>query len=80
MSDTEFYTPQQRSLQDQFDSRPLADRLQMAIVVEELDEQHTDFITSRDYFYLATVNAHGEPTVSYKGGGVGVVSVVDSTT
>jgi len=80
MSDTEFYTAQQRSLQDQFDSRPLADRLQMAIVVEELDDQHTDFITSRDYFYLATVNAQGEPTVSYKGGGVGVVSVVDSTT
>ena len=75
-----FYTDEQRTLQDQFESRPLADRLEMAIVVEELDDNHTKFITSRDFFYLATVNAHGEPTVSYKGGGLGLVSAVDSKT
>jgi predicted pyridoxine 5'-phosphate oxidase superfamily flavin-nucleotide-binding protein len=75
-----FYTDEQRTLQDQFESRPLADRLEMAIVVEELDDNHTKFITSRDFFYLATVNAHGEPTVSYKGGGLGLVSAIDSKT
>jgi len=80
MSDFPFYTAPQRSLQDRFDSRPLADRLQLAIVEPELDERHTSFITTRDFFYLATVDASGSPTVSYKGGGVGVVSVVDSTT
>lgn len=80
MTDANFYTAPQRSLQDQFDSRPLADRLELAIVQPELDDRHTSFISTRDFFYLATVNAHGEPTVSYKGGGVGVVTVVDSTT
>jgi len=80
MSDFPFYTAPQRSLQDRFDSRPLADRLQLAIVEPELDDRHTSFITTRDFFYLATVDASGSPTVSYKGGGVGVVSVVDSTT
>jgi len=80
MSDFPFYTAPQRSLQDRFDSRPLADRLQLAIVEPELDERHTSFITTRDFFYLATVDASGSPTVSYKGGGVGVVSVIDSTT
>ena len=80
MSDFPFYTAPQRSLQDRFDSRPLADRLQLAIVEPELDERHTSFITTCDFFYLATVDASGSPTVSYKGGGVGVVSVIDSTT
>jgi len=75
-----FYTDEQRRLQDEFESRPLADRLELAIVVDELDDNHIAFITSRDFFYLATVNAHGEPTVSYKGGGVGLVTAVDSTT
>ena len=75
-----FYTDEQRRLQDEFESRPLADRLELAIIVEELDDYHTKFITSRDFFYLATVNAHGEPTVSYKGGGVGLVTAVDSKT
>lgn len=78
-SDT-FYTDAQRRLQDDFDTRPLADRLELAIIVSELDDGHQAFIRSRDYFYLATVNADGEPTVSYKGGGVGFVTVVDPQT
>jgi len=80
MTDADFYTAPQRSLQDKFQSRPLADRLELAIVQPELDERHTSFISSRDFFYLATVNSDGEPTVSYKGGGVGVVTVVNPTT
>ncbi len=80
MAETEFYTDAQRAMQDQFESRPLADRMELAIIVDELDERHTDFISSRDYFYLSTVNSAGEPTVSYKGGGVGIVSIVDSKT
>jgi predicted pyridoxine 5'-phosphate oxidase superfamily flavin-nucleotide-binding protein len=41
---------------------------------------HQSFIQSRDFFFLATVNARGEPTVSHKGGPVGVVTVVDART
>jgi predicted pyridoxine 5'-phosphate oxidase superfamily flavin-nucleotide-binding protein len=80
MTNADFYTASQRSLQDQFESRPLADRIEMAVVQPELEDRHTSFISSRDFFYLATVNSDGEPTVSYKGGGIGVVSVVNSTT
>ena len=80
MTDAEFYSAPQRSLQDQFASRPLADRLELAIVEPQLADHQSVFITSRDFFYLATVNSDGEPTVSYKGGGVGVVSVLDPTT
>ncbi len=77
MSSTEFYTDAQRAMQDQHESRPLADRIEAAIVADELNEQQIQFIASRDFFYLATVNADGEPTVSHKGGDVGQVKVID---
>jgi uncharacterized protein len=73
-----FYTPNQRDLQRRFETEPLADALQATIVSESIDpDQHKPFIESRDFFFLSTVNANGEPTVSYKGGPVGVVSVVE---
>jgi len=74
------YTPAQRSLQEQHDSVALADALDATIIVDELDEQAIEFIGSRDFFFLSTVTAEGEPTVSYKGGGAGVVQVADPTT
>jgi len=75
-----FYTDSQRQLQDQFESRPLADAVAMAIVGDELGDHHTAFIESRDFFFLSTVTASGEPTVSYKGGDVGTVKVLDAKT
>ncbi len=76
-----FYTDAQRDLQDQFETRALADRLGDTIVTDAIDpELHEPFIASRDYFFLSTVSSEGEPTVSYKGGGVGIVTVVDPTT
>ena len=76
----DFYTDVQRDLQEEFDSRPLADAVQAAIVEDELNEKHIPFIESRDFFFLSTVNAAGEPTVSHKGGDIGTVTVVDSKT
>jgi len=75
-----FYTDSQRKLQDAFESRPLADAVQAAIVDDELNEMHIGFISSCDFFFLSTVNAAGEPTVSHKGGDVGTVTVIDSNT
>jgi predicted pyridoxine 5'-phosphate oxidase superfamily flavin-nucleotide-binding protein len=76
-----FYTESQRQVQALFESSSLAERVQQAIVTDEIDpELHQPFIESRDFFFLATVNAQGEPTVSHKGGPVGVVTVVDSKT
>lgn len=75
-----FYTDTQRQWQDQFESRRLADAVAAAVVVDRLDAQQQDFVRSRDFFFLSTVNAAGEPTVSHKGGGVGTVSVLDEQT
>lgn len=72
-----FYTDAQRKVQEQFECRPLADAVEKAIVTDELDENHIAFIQSRDYFFLSTVNAAGEPTVSYKGGNPGIVKILD---
>lgn len=77
----DFYTESQKTLQAAFDSRKLAEGLEQAIVTEEIvPELHQKFIESRDFFFLASVNARGEPTVSHKGGPVGVVTVVDRKT
>ncbi len=75
-----FYTDSQRSLQARFESRKLADAVEAAIVDDELNDTHKAFISTRDFFFLSTVNGDGEPTVSHKGGGVGTVKVVDNKT
>lgn len=75
-----FYTEPQRQLQERFDARPLADRVEAAIVADTVDEGYAAFIGSRDFFFLATVNSSGMPTVSYKGGAPGLVSVLDPST
>jgi len=38
------------------------------------------FIESREFFFLTTVDSQSRPTVSYKGGALGFVRVVDPTT
>jgi uncharacterized protein len=72
-----FYSPEQRELQRRFQTEPLADGLEAMIVSDSIDDPTAAFIESRDFFFLSTVNASGEPTVSYKGGPVGVVSVIE---
>ncbi len=74
----EFYTPSNRKLQDKHESTKLADAVVHAIVDDELRPEQAGFIGSLDYFFLTTINEKGEPTVSYKGGPVGMVHVVDS--
>lgn len=75
-----FYSEAQRRLQDQFETRTLADTMEASIVGDELSATATAFIESRDFFFLSTVNAAGEPTVSYKGGDRGTVTVLDPST
>jgi len=75
-----FYTDAQREMQDSFESQPLANAVEAAIVRDTINEVHQGFIESRDFFFLSTVNGDGEPTVSHKGGGVGTVRVIDEKT
>jgi hypothetical protein len=76
----DFYQDSHRALQQEFASQALADRLEGLIVREALDEQASNFISSRDFFFLSSVDAHGFPTVSYKGGDAGFVNIVDPKT
>ena len=69
-----------RELQDVFDSRRLADRLHDMTVHDEITDRDRAFIEARDMMFISTVDANGCPTVSYKGGNVGFVKVVDKNT
>jgi predicted pyridoxine 5'-phosphate oxidase superfamily flavin-nucleotide-binding protein len=69
-----------RALQDRFDTRRLADRIDDKLVHEVLSEHERAFIQARDMFFLATVDPHGHPTCSYKGGEPGFVRVLDEHT
>ena len=73
------YSPESRALQDQFDSRRLADRLADVKVHTRFSEADREFIEGRDMFFLATVDLNGHPTCSYKGGDPGFVTVLDET-
>jgi predicted pyridoxine 5'-phosphate oxidase superfamily flavin-nucleotide-binding protein len=76
----DFYTDTQRTLQDEFQTRGLADRLSEAILSEELTAEQTAFIHSRNMFFLSTVDEQGFPSSSYKGGAPGFVRVPNSRT
>ncbi|HEX2127021.1 MAG TPA: pyridoxamine 5'-phosphate oxidase family protein [Thermoleophilaceae bacterium] len=69
-----------RELQDRFDTRRLADRLDEVKVHETISESDRAFIESCDMFFLATADAEGRPDCSYKGGEPGFVRVLDERT
>jgi uncharacterized protein len=75
----EFYSDSQRQLQDEFDSRGLADRLQQMIVKEAFDEASQQFVEATNFFFLSTVDSNGFPTVSHKGGDPGFVKIISPT-
>ncbi|MDA7430310.1 pyridoxamine 5'-phosphate oxidase family protein [Primorskyibacter aestuariivivens] len=76
----EFYSDAHRSLQDRFDTRRLADALHDNVMRSELAKMDKRFITASDFFFLSTVDHNGFPTVSYKGGHPGFVSILDDKT
>jgi uncharacterized protein len=69
-----------RRLQDRFDTRRIADRIETLLVHDVFDEGDAAFIESRDMFFLATADDQGRPNVSYKGGDPGFVRVVGERT
>ena len=77
---SDIYGDTHRALQDTFETRKLADRLEEIIVQKEIGEEEQAFIESRPMFFLSSVDQSGQPTVSYKGGAPGFVKVVDKTT
>lgn len=70
-----------RVLQDRFDTRRLADRLDEKFLSRAvIDENDRAFIERMDMFFLATVDGEGRPQCSYKGGDPGFVRVLDEHT
>jgi predicted pyridoxine 5'-phosphate oxidase superfamily flavin-nucleotide-binding protein len=76
----ETYHEGNRRLQDRFDTRRLADRLDEAIVGDTIGPNDRAFIEQSDMFFLATADEEGRPNCSYKGGEPGFVRVVDEDT
>jgi uncharacterized protein len=77
---TELYHRGSRALQDQFDTRRLADRIEERLVHTRLSDDDRAFIEACDMFFLATADAQGRPSCSYKGGEPGFVRVLDDQT
>jgi uncharacterized protein len=75
MSDNLMYHDGNRSLQDQFDSRRIADRLEQRLTRTAFTADDTAFIESAIYFFMATADARGRPDCSFKGGAPGFVRV-----
>ena len=69
-----------RELQDRFDTRRLADRIEERIVHDQIDDGDRAFIEARDLFFIATTDEDGQPQSSYKGGEPGFVRVLDEKT
>jgi predicted pyridoxine 5'-phosphate oxidase superfamily flavin-nucleotide-binding protein len=69
-----------RELQDRFDTRRLADRLEEKTVRDHIRGDDRAFIEARDMFFLATADEEGRPQCSYKGGDPGFVRVLDEHT
>jgi predicted pyridoxine 5'-phosphate oxidase superfamily flavin-nucleotide-binding protein len=64
-----------RSFQDEFDSRRLADRLEQKLSRAEFTDDDKSFVESCIYFFIATADASGRPDCSFKGGAPGFVRV-----
>lgn len=77
---TDLYHDGQRSLQDRFDTRRLADRIEERIVHETIDADDRAFIERQDMLFIATADEDGLPNCSYKGGEPGFVRVLDDRT
>jgi predicted pyridoxine 5'-phosphate oxidase superfamily flavin-nucleotide-binding protein len=75
MADSIMYHEGNRRLQDQFESRRIADRLEERLTRTTFTGDDKAFIESLPYFFLATADADGRPDCSFKGGMPGFVRI-----
>jgi predicted pyridoxine 5'-phosphate oxidase superfamily flavin-nucleotide-binding protein len=74
MPDSILYHDANRALQDQFESRAIANRLEELVRTEFSTDDRT-YIEGVYYFFVATADADGRPDCSFKGGPRGFVRV-----
>jgi uncharacterized protein len=77
---TSAYHEGMRQLQDQRETRALADRLEKVTMRAAFTEEDRAFISRCRMFFIATADATGQPDCSYKGGLPGFVRAVDEHT
>jgi len=75
MAQSILYHDGNRALQDAFDSRRIADRLEAVTTRTVFTPSDTAFIEKAFLFFLATADAEGRPDVNHKGGPPGFVRV-----
>ena len=80
MPKTPMYHDGMRRLQDERETRRLADRLEQVTVREAFTDDDRAFIERCAMFFVATADAEGRPECSYKGGLPGFVRVIDERT
>ena len=76
MSETSIYNEGARRLQDRFETRALADRVEQHAVRPQFTEADRALIEAAPFFFLATVDQQGLPQCSYKGGRPAFVRVI----
>jgi hypothetical protein len=75
MPDSVMFHEGNRRLQDAFDSRRIADRLEEKLTRRTFTADDKAFIEGAIYFFMATADAQGRPDCSFKGGAQGFVQV-----
>jgi hypothetical protein len=73
MADSILYHDGSRALQDAFDSRRIADRLEQVTARTTFSDGDRAFVEATAYFFLASADRDGRPDVSFKGGAPGFV-------
>jgi predicted pyridoxine 5'-phosphate oxidase superfamily flavin-nucleotide-binding protein len=79
MTDSILYHDGNRRLQDAFDSRRIADRLEEKLTRTTFSESDKAFVEGASYFFLATADADGRPDCSFKGGLPGFVRITGAS-
>jgi uncharacterized protein len=79
MTGSIMYHEGNRALQDQFESRRIADRLEEKLTRTAFTADDKTFIESVPYFFIATCDADGRPDCSFKGGMPGFVRVTGAS-
>lgn len=69
------FSDEARDIQARFGCNKLADRMAKTVFRKEFTDKDRTFISNAMFFFLATVDANGQPQCSYKGGGKGFVRV-----
>ena len=72
---SKLFRPAHRRLQAQHDTTRLADRIESTLFRERFTPEDRAFIERLDMFFLATADAEGHPSCSFKGGDPGFVRV-----